>query len=88
MGSAFHQLCPRYSGTLTRTAPTTIRLWETFNFTILNWVYTTVMSMEKLSVKYFSSVRLENVSCSLKYSTPSMGRTLMARLPRLFRTPS
>ena len=32
MGSAFHQLCPRYSGTLTPTAPTAIRLWETFTF--------------------------------------------------------
>ena len=32
MGSAFHQLCPRYSGTLTFTAPTAIRLWETFTF--------------------------------------------------------
>ena len=30
MGSAFHQLCPRYSGTLTTTAPTANRLWETF----------------------------------------------------------
>ena len=30
MGSAFHQLCQRYSGTLTPTAPTAIRLWETF----------------------------------------------------------
>ena len=34
MGSAFHQLCPRYSGTLTPTAPTAIRLWDTFTFTI------------------------------------------------------
>ena len=33
MGSAFHQLCPRYSGTLTPTAPTAIRLWEIFTFT-------------------------------------------------------
>ena len=32
MGSAFHQLCPRYSGTLNPTAPTAIRLWETFTF--------------------------------------------------------
>ena len=31
MGSAFHQLCPRYSGILSPTAPT-IRLWETFTF--------------------------------------------------------
>ena len=30
MGSAYHQLCPRYSGTLTPTAPTAIMLWETF----------------------------------------------------------
>ena len=30
MGSAFHQLCPRYSGTLTATYPMAIRLWETF----------------------------------------------------------
>ena len=34
MGSAFHQLCPRYSGTLTPTAPTAIRLWKTFTFTL------------------------------------------------------
>ena len=26
MGSAFHQLCPRYSGTLTPTAPTAISI--------------------------------------------------------------
>ena len=32
MGSAFHQLCPRYSGFLTPTAPIAIRLWETFTF--------------------------------------------------------
>ena len=32
VGSAFHQLCPRYSGTLTPTAPTATRLWETFTF--------------------------------------------------------
>ena len=34
MGSAFHQLCPRYSGTLTPNAPTAIRLWDTFTFTL------------------------------------------------------
>ena len=32
MGIAFHQLCPRYSGTLTPTASTAISLWETFIF--------------------------------------------------------
>ena len=30
MGSAFHQLCQRHSGTLTPTAPTAIKLWDTF----------------------------------------------------------
>ena len=35
MGSAFQQLCPRYSGTLTPTAPTAIRLWETFTFLLM-----------------------------------------------------
>ena len=34
MGSAFHQLCQRYSGTLTPTAPTANGLWETFTFTV------------------------------------------------------
>ena len=29
MGSAFHQLCLRYSGTLTPIASMAIRLWET-----------------------------------------------------------
>ena len=33
MGSAFHQLCPRYSGTLLPTAPTAIRLWVTLTVT-------------------------------------------------------
>ena len=32
MGSAFHQLCPRYRGTLTPTVPTAIRLGDTFTF--------------------------------------------------------
>ena len=34
MGYAFHQLCLRYSGALTPTAPTAIRLWETLTFTL------------------------------------------------------
>ena len=44
MGSAFHQLCPRYSGTLTPTAPTAIRLWETFTFFSIYLLY---MQIEK-----------------------------------------
>ena len=32
-GAGWAQLCLRYSGTLTPTAPTAIRLWDTFTFT-------------------------------------------------------
>ena len=32
MGTAFHQLCPRYNGPLTLTALVAVRLWETFTF--------------------------------------------------------
>ena len=43
MDSAFHQLCPRYSGTLTPlalpTATSAIRLWETFTFYCLSSIY-------------------------------------------------
>ena len=35
MGFAFHQLCPRYSGTLTPTASTAVMLWETVTLSIL-----------------------------------------------------
>ena len=44
MGSAFHQLCPRYSGTLAPTARTAIRLWEPlpFTFTYLDKRYGSV----------------------------------------------
>ena len=34
MGSTFHLLCPRYSGSLTPTAPTAVRLWDFFTFTL------------------------------------------------------
>ena len=38
MGSAFHQLCPRYHGTLTPSAPTANRLWETFTLLLFHFV--------------------------------------------------
>ena len=38
MGSVFHQLCPRYSGTLTSIAPTANRLWKTFTCTSVTYV--------------------------------------------------
>ena len=37
MGSTFYQLCPRYSRTLTSTAPMANRLWETFTFTYFKY---------------------------------------------------
>ena len=36
MGSTFHLLCPGYSGSLTPTSPTAIKLWEIFTFTFLH----------------------------------------------------
>ena len=47
MGSAFHQLCPRYSGTLTPTAPTAIRLWDTFTFTFTICLMLKVQEMKE-----------------------------------------
>ena len=59
MGSAFHQLCPRYSGTLTPTAPTAIRLWETFTFLPFNDLIGLLSGantkMSEGNFKYFSS---------------------------------
>ena len=47
MGSAFHQLCPRYSGTLTPTAPMANRLWETFTYMYLPTKIGLVASTQK-----------------------------------------
>ena len=47
MGSVFHQLCPRYSGTLTLTAPLAIRLWETFTFFLISSI--TVVTAQNMS---------------------------------------
>ena len=69
MGSAFHQLCPRYSGTLTPTAPTAIRLWDTFTFLLLprichnmhtNAVHCGPQRFSFLSGKEFSVNLLQN----------------------------
>ena len=62
MGSTFHQLCPRYSGTLTPTAPAAMRLWESFTLLffliLLKWklsdtygFYIAVMSPEDVNGK-------------------------------------
>ena len=53
MGSAFHQLCPRYSGTLTPTAPTTIRLWETFTFYLARNIQLRVYAVEEIDRSIF-----------------------------------
>ena len=37
MDSAFHLLYPRYSGTLTPTAPMAVRLWEIFSFSLFTF---------------------------------------------------
>ena len=61
MGSAFHQLCPRYSGTLTPIAPTAIRLWDTFTFTLhtiyfFNIKKKTTLNYPKSAAKGFFSL--------------------------------
>ena len=56
MDSAFHQLCPRYSGALTHTAPTAIRLWETFTFYLDN----TFSSSWVLRMRLSRSIGLKN----------------------------
>ena len=69
MGSAFHQLCPRYSGTLTPTAPTAIRLWDTFYwpfsstkcFCVLILVINTLIKVQK-SLKQFSPFNIAHLS--------------------------
>ena len=58
MGSAFHQLCPRYSQTLTPNAPAAIRLWETIiffymacmRFRLIDYNSTTACVMSLLSI--------------------------------------
>ena len=60
MGSAFHQLRPRYSGTLTPTAPTAIRLRDTFTFTYMEvceiyiYIYVKQMKNKMLTVDFVS----------------------------------
>ena len=50
MGSAFHQLCPRYSWTLTTTAPMAIRLWETFTFSCYHDDLEEVVDQEEIAI--------------------------------------
>ena len=50
MGSAFHQLCPRYSGTLT---PMAIRLWETFTYSERPKLYTIMAFLSAIGLSYF-----------------------------------
>ena len=46
MDSAFHQQCPKYSGSLTPTAPMAVRLWETFYF-YLDIIYSVIIAVDK-----------------------------------------
>ena len=59
MGSAFHQLCPRYSGALTLTATMANRLWETFTY-----VYTVTGQDHKcIPVLFYFSEMLIFLGC-------------------------
>ena len=60
MGSAFHLLYARYSGTLTLTAPTAIRLWETFTLTLKAPITTAADDIHKYFFHCFSEkIRLD-----------------------------
>ena len=48
MGSAFHQLSPKY---LTATAPTAIRLWETFTFFLLTYLLLSTNEFFKFKIE-------------------------------------
>ena len=51
MGFAFHQLCLRYSGTLTPTAPKANRLWETFTFLNLAQNFISLAQFNPIALK-------------------------------------
>ena len=61
MGSAFHQLCPRYSGTLTPTAPTAIKLWDTFT------LFTHSVHIKMMDIIKNSAVIMNTVIKSMCY---------------------
>ena len=68
MGSTFHHLCPRYSRTLTPTAPMAIRLWETFAFifftteTKVQWnIRPMRMEINSYLWKNFNSTKIKEV---------------------------
>ena len=50
MDSAFHLLLPRYRGTLTSTAPTAIRLWDTFTFLQYQTVFRGLNDNDKVTL--------------------------------------
>ena len=53
MGSTLHQLCPGYSGTLTLTVPTAIRLWETVTFSFgAQRDFLEILKLTRCSVKF------------------------------------
>ena len=68
MGSAFHQLCPRHSGTLTPTAPTAFRLWDTFTFYYHNKNDRTHSVLAASKFKVLSRERLVKTQADLNES--------------------
>ena len=67
MGSAFHQLCLRYNGTLTPTAPTTIRLWETFTFfNHVKWMLADLRITQDAFVEFDLGLVLQSIISLIK----------------------
>ena len=75
MGSAFHQLCPRYSGTLTPTAPTAIRLWDTFTLPPLETKEFTeqIISFQSCGARLAQWVKHWPVGLAVPSSSPARG---------------
>ena len=75
MGSAFHQLCPRYDGTLTPTASTVIRLWEIFSLFIFMgaWcIYMAYSVRKRLQCRLsITCVDIQNIKRCLVLTFPS-----------------
>ena len=67
MGSGFQQLCLRYSGTLTPTAPAAIRLWETSTFTYLAIVFNPILACLRSAVRFLYIFFLLTRQCLFKY---------------------
>ena len=65
-GSAFHLLCPSYSASLP-TAPTAIRLGETFNFTFNDLLFICCQTLNSVKYNLDTCTSFDGLSTERKY---------------------